>query len=140
MALRLPEELYDAAERKEVVDTAEGRIRHPLCTTTPHYARIPGIVKDQLKAARLLRPTREAFGGAYGNDYANENARGPEAAVDLSRGDVFYFPAGMWSCIEIVGLGVSLNALLMGITYAMLARETLRYLMGVGGRGDKPLV
>ena len=119
------------------MDAAEGRIRHPLSAATSHYARIPGIVKDQLKAARLLRPTGEAFGGAYGDEYANDNARGPEAAVKLSRGDVLYFSAEMWSCVKIVGLGVSLNASLMGITYATLACEALRYLMGVGGEGGE---
>ena len=41
----------------------------------------------------------------------------------------------MWPRVEIMGLGVSLNASLMGMTYATLACETLRYLMGVGGGG-----
>ena len=41
----------------------------------------------------------------------------------------------MWPRVEIVGLGVSLNASLMGMTYATLVCEALQYLMGVKGGG-----
>ena len=42
----------------------------------------------------------------------------------------------MWPRVEIVGLGVSLNALLMGMMYATLVCEALQYLMGVKGGGS----
>ena len=40
----------------------------------------------------------------------------------------------MWPRVEI-RLGVSLNASLMGMTYATLVCEALQYLMGVKGGG-----
>ena len=43
----------------------------------------------------------------------------------------------MWPRVEIVGLGVSLNVSLMGMTYATLACEALRYLMGIGEGGRR---
>ncbi|KAL7548600.1 hypothetical protein ACHAWF_011872 [Thalassiosira exigua] len=113
-----------------------GRVRHPLRATAPHFSpRDPTLVENQLKAARLACLAGNAsaangtFDGAYGFEYGDDNAYGPEETVTLRPGDVLYFPAGMWHRVETVESGVSLNVSLMGTTYAQLASEALRHLM-----------
>ena len=46
----------------------------------------------------------------------------------------------MWHRVKIVEPGMSLNTSLMGTTYAALACEALRYLIGVGGGAEEQLV
>mmetsp|Transcript_16452 Transcript_16452/g.35758 ORF Transcript_16452/g.35758 Transcript_16452/m.35758 type:complete len:694 (+) Transcript_16452:49-2130(+) len=121
-----------------------GRIRHPLRATTPHYARDASVVENQLKVARLsclgenttvhqcgkkVVSAAEIDVGAYGFEYGENNAYGPEQTVTLCPGDVLYFPSGMWHRVESVEPGVSLNVSLMGTNYATLVCEALRHLM-----------
>ena len=83
----------DAAE-------GEGPAPPPRHEAALGYARDPGVVEDQLKVARLPHPAGAAFGGAHGHEYGKDRARGPEVAVELSRGDVLYFLAGMWHRVK----------------------------------------
>ena len=126
-----------------------GRVRHPLRGTTPHFARVDGVVENQLKAARMCRPsegggdddstptsTSPHFEGGYGFEYSENNAHGPEFTITMRPGDVLYFPAGMWHRVETLEYGVSMNVSLMGTTYAALVCEALQHLLVGGADGD----
>ena len=124
-----------------------GRVRHPLRGTTPHYARDASVVENQLKVARLscsgCRNSDDDdvnFHGQYGYEYNDNNAFGPEQTITLHTGDVLYFPAGMWHKVETVEPGVSLNASLMGTTYAKLVCEALQHVMYGSDEGWREIV
>jgi hypothetical protein len=108
-----------------------------------------GVVENQLKAARMCRPsgggggddststsTSHHFEGGYGFEYSENNAHGPEFAITMRPGDVLYFPAGMWHKVETLEYGVSMNVSLMGTTYATLVCEALQHLLVGGADGD----
>ena len=121
-----------------------GRVRHPLRGTTPHYARETSVVENQLKIARLSclggNADKHEFSGAYGLEYDDNNAYGPEQTVELRPGDVLYFPAGMWHQVDTVEPGISCNVSLMGTTHATLVCEALQSLMVSSDEGWREIV
>ena len=120
-----------------------GRVRHPLRGTTPHYAREGSVIENQLKVARLScmsGTTTSQDTSAYGFEYGENNAYGPEMTITLYPGDCFYFPSGMWHKVETVEPGISLNVSLMGTTYAKLFSDALQHLLVGSDEGWREIV
>lgn len=118
-----------------------GRVRHPLRGTTPHYAREGSVIENQLKVARLsCMSSCDSDTSAYGFEFGDNNAYGPEMSITLHPGDCFYFPSGMWHKVETIEPGISLNVSLMGTTYAKLMSEALQHLLVGSDEGWREIV
>ena len=102
----------------------QGMVGDPLRGCTPHYARQPGIVESQLKAAHIFDPNFE-----FGFPQPGKTAKGPQVDVVLQPGDVLYFPAGMWHKVEVIEPGVSINVSLMAQNYATVTSHALTQLL-----------
>lgn len=99
-----------------------GTVPHPLRACTPHY-QSPDVVESQLLAARLADRQFQFVG-------VPQDSGKDEVVVLLQPGDMLYFPAGMWHCVEVIEPGVSLNISLMATyNYASLTCQSLQHFL-----------
>lgn len=82
------------------------------------------MIENQIKIARLSNPDYQ-----FGKQNLPTNAFGNEVEIIMDAGDVLYFPAGMWHKVETLEYGVSINASLMGGTYASLVCKSLEHIL-----------
>eukprot|EP00816_Leptocylindrus_hargravesii_P001269 CAMPEP_0196816360 /NCGR_PEP_ID=MMETSP1362-20130617/54907_1 /TAXON_ID=163516 /ORGANISM="Leptocylindrus danicus, Strain CCMP1856" /LENGTH=587 /DNA_ID=CAMNT_0042193657 /DNA_START=9 /DNA_END=1772 /DNA_ORIENTATION=+ len=103
----------------------QGTVKHPIRGCTPHYAS-PETVECQLKAARLSNPD---FQFGWPCEEMLNNSIGDVREVVMKPGDMLYFPAGMWHCVETLEPGVAINVSLMATNYASMVSSAIQHIL-----------
>jgi len=112
----------------------QGHVKFPMRGCTPHYyyswnneeniKMNEFMVESQLKSHRLSNSSFE-----FGQQNIESNAYGEEVEILMYPGDILYFPAGIWHCVETVEMGISINVSLMATTYAHVVCQALQHLL-----------
>lgn len=103
----------------------QGTVKHPISGCTPHYAS-PETVEFQLKTARLSNPD---FQFGWPTEEMLNNSIGDVKDVVMKPGDMLYFPAGMWHCVETIEPGVAINVSLMATNYASMVSSAIQHIL-----------
>jgi len=94
-----------------------GAVLHPLRALTPHYATPGAVVEEQFSGGAMCGSSLPA-------------AQGEELMeVILSSGDALWFPAGLWHTVECLEDSLSINASLVGLTWADICGGVVRQIL-----------
>lgn len=101
---------------------------------TPHFKVSSDVIEQQVKLQRIRDPDFE-FRPAWAVERALGLQQDPEeCVVDLSPGDVLYFPAGMWHMVEALPCAdghtsLSVNFSLVSPSWADTASSAVRHML-----------